>query len=89
MGINVNINFSSDEKPEVEVSIDAYLIEQIAKEVDKIDRAFGPDRDIGPVRLILREDETLILIGTQKQGDQEYYLDEYDNFTAGYPPTKE
>lgn len=86
MGIDISVNFSSDETLESEVTIDAYLIEKIAAEIVAIDKAFGPDRSIGPVRCLIRANETLVLIGTQKQGDQEYYVDEYGALIKGYPP---
>lgn len=90
MSINITVNFSSDEPHEVEIAVDAYIISHLAKEIDDIDKRFGPDRSIGPVRFVLRDGEKpLITIGTQKQGDQAYYLDQYGAIVTGYPPFKE
>jgi hypothetical protein len=80
MDFNVDIEMGSDGTPEVEVrvSLDCSVIEQLADKVREIDVRYGPDRDVGPVRFILRHGEqTEVLIGTQKQGDVECYLDEY------------
>lgn len=63
---------------ETRIEIPAYVIEYLAEELKAIDKRFGPDRDYGPVTFVLDgSEETAIIIGTQKQGDQEYVMDRY------------
>jgi hypothetical protein len=86
VSLNISVNLSTDEVgAEVEVTLDAYLVMRIAEQIDAIDKRFGPNRDIGPVRFIVRDRQTLITIGTQKQGDQEYHLGKYGQFKEGHP----
>jgi len=74
--IDFSVYFSSDEKPEVELCLDTYLVDALARKIKLIREYYGPDRDIGPIRIRVAHDETNIVIATQKQGDQEYVLDE-------------
>jgi hypothetical protein len=80
MDISVDIETGQDGSPEVEIraSFSCSLIQDLAEQIREIDVRYGPDRDVGPVTLILRQGElTEVLIGTQKQGDVEFYLDEF------------
>lgn len=81
--MDVNIAIEPEDgkvKTEIRIDIPPYLISQLNDKVQDIDKRYGPDRDIGPVTVILRDEEaTEILIGTQKQGVVECYLDEFDN----------
>jgi hypothetical protein len=79
MDISVDIEMGENgPETEIRVSLDCSLIEELADKVRDIDLRYGPDRDVGPVRIVLRQGEhTEVLIGTQKQGDVECYLTDY------------
>ena len=59
-----------ERETEIEISLDCWTVEKLARCTDELRRLYGPDRDVGPIRFLIRGGEPLqVAIGTQKQGD--------------------
>lgn len=68
----------------IAVEIDAHTIEQLHQEIQELYVRFGPDRSVGPVTFEFEEEgKVRILIGTQKQGNQAYEINEIGNLVEG------
>jgi hypothetical protein len=74
---DINVNIDTQGEVEVEATLDICTIQDILVAVDDFDKRFGPNRDVGPVRMRYDDEGVRVFIDTQKQGTFIFSVDKF------------